>query len=145
MSFTGQGPENLGHIDGRLANCPDSPNCVCSQAHAVTRSNDHQMDPIPYDSLRLISDGQAITKAFLIQRIKETIERNFSRASLISESDRYLHFEFRSLLFRFVDDVEFYLDDNNQQIHFRSASRVGYSDMGVNRKRMNKISQELKK
>ncbi len=141
MSFTGQRPDNLGHIDGRLSNCPDSPNCVCSQA----QTEQHRIEPIPYESVQTTANGQTVTSAVILQRIKDTVEQNFSRVSLISESDRYLHFEFKSLLFRFVDDVEFFLDDTNQQIHFRSASRVGHSDLGVNRKRMNKITQELKK
>jgi uncharacterized protein (DUF1499 family) len=48
--------------------------------------------------------------------------------------------EFRSALFRFVDDVEFVLDDSARVIHFRSASRAGYYDFGVNRRRMQEIS-----
>jgi len=51
----------------------------------------------------------------------------------------YLHVEFRSTLFRFVDDVEFVIDEPQGLIHIRSASRVGYSDLGANRKRMEKI------
>jgi uncharacterized protein (DUF1499 family) len=50
-----------------------------------------------------------------------------------------LHAEFRSAIFRFVDDVEFMVDPESQRIHARSASRVGYSDMGVNRRRMEEI------
>ena len=64
------------------------------------------------------------------------------RATVIKESPHYLHVEFSSLLFRFVDDVEFFLDDMEKLIHIRSASRVGYSDLGVNRRRVDKIRAE---
>ncbi len=61
------------------------------------------------------------------------------RIKLVEEEDSYLHYEFTSLLFRFVDDVEFLFEDATKTIHFRSASRVGYGDFGVNRKRMEEI------
>ncbi len=61
------------------------------------------------------------------------------RTTIVAEREDYLHVEFRSRLFRFVDDVEFYLEDERGLIQFRSASRLGYSDMGVNRRRMEKI------
>ena len=53
--------------------------------------------------------------------------------------DRTLTAEYRSLIFRFIDDVDFLLDEKEGVIHFRSASRVGYSDLGANRKRMERI------
>jgi uncharacterized protein (DUF1499 family) len=58
---------------------------------------------------------------------------------LIEEDETYLHYEFTSLLLRFVDDVEFLFDDETKTIHFRSASRTGYGDLGVNRKRMEQV------
>ena len=61
------------------------------------------------------------------------------RAKLVEEDEDYLHYEFTSLLLRFVDDVEFVFDDATKTIHFRSASRTGYSDLGVNRRRMEEI------
>ena len=61
------------------------------------------------------------------------------RAKLVEEDEDYLHYEFTSLLLRFVDDVEFVFDDATRTIHFRSASRTGYSDLGVNRRRMEEI------
>ena len=78
-----------------------------------------------------------------IEEIKSVIAKHFSRAKLVSETGHYLHYEFTSLIFRFVDDVEFYVDTDKQQIDFRSAARVGHSDMGKNRKRMQKISDLL--
>lgn len=61
------------------------------------------------------------------------------RTRLIGEDDFYLHYEVTSLLFRFVDDVEFLFDDPTRTIRFRSASRTGYGDLGVNRWRMEQI------
>lgn len=61
------------------------------------------------------------------------------RTKLVEEDEVYLRYEFTSLLFRFVDDVEFVFDDASKTIHFRSASRTGYGDLGVNRKRMEEI------
>jgi uncharacterized protein (DUF1499 family) len=65
------------------------------------------------------------------------------RTKLVEENDSYLHYEFTSLLFRFVDDVEFLFDDESKTIHFRSASRTGYGDFGVNRRRMEVIRSLL--
>jgi uncharacterized protein (DUF1499 family) len=61
------------------------------------------------------------------------------RAKVMTDSDTYLHVEFRSLVFRFVDDVEFLADDDAKVIHVRSASRVGHSDLGANRRRIETI------
>jgi uncharacterized protein (DUF1499 family) len=61
------------------------------------------------------------------------------RSKLVEETESYLHYEFTSLLLRFVDDVEFVFDDTTKTIHFRSASRTGYSDLGVNRRRMEEL------
>jgi uncharacterized protein (DUF1499 family) len=58
---------------------------------------------------------------------------------LVEEDEAYLHYEFTSLVLRFVDDVEFLFDDESKTIHFRSASRTGYGDLGVNRKRMEQV------
>jgi uncharacterized protein (DUF1499 family) len=60
-------------------------------------------------------------------------------ATFVEETETYWHVEFRSRIFRFVDDVEFLFDRDNKVIHVRSASRVGYSDLGVNRKRVEEI------
>ena len=68
---------------------------------------------------------------------------NFEDVTTTSESEDYIHFEFTSSFFRFVDDVEFLLDEESELVHFRSASRVGRSDLGVNRSRMKKITELL--
>lgn len=120
---TGKRPTHLGITSGRLAPCPDKPNCVSSQE----QKERHHIEPIQYK----IGDKEAYLK------FKQIINK-LKRATLISEKADYLHVEFKSRLFGFVDDVEFYFPGNGI-IHVRSASRLGYSDLGVNRKRIEKI------
>ena len=74
-----------------------------------------------------------------MEKLKDAIEETFPRAKLVTEEESYLHYEFTSLIFRFVDDGEFLLDEEGSVINFRSSSRVGYSDMGANRKRIESI------
>ena len=132
ISFSGRAPAKIGVINGKLAACPDSPNCVSTQA----TDSEQKMSPI---ALTVAGDsGQAA-----IEKIKAVIEKHFSRAKLVSEKANYLRYEFTSLIFRFVDDVEFLIDTDKQRIDFRSAARVGHSDLGKNRKRMQEISDLL--
>jgi uncharacterized protein (DUF1499 family) len=65
------------------------------------------------------------------------------RTRIVSRDTYYVHAEFRSRLFRFVDDVELVVDPAAHLVHFRSASRVGHSDFGVNRRRMEELSRTL--
>jgi uncharacterized protein (DUF1499 family) len=67
----------------------------------------------------------------------------YPRTRLVSRDTQYVHAEFRSRLFRFVDDVEFVVDPVQHVVHFRSASRVGHGDFGVNRRRMEDVSRTL--
>lgn len=121
-------PTNLGVKDGKLAACPASPNCICTQVEDVG----HHMDAIRITG----STADALAK------LKQAIA-TMPRAKIVTESADYLHVECTSLIFRFVDDVEFWIDGPNQTIHFRSASRVGHGDLGVNRKRMEAIRKVL--
>ena len=66
---------------------------------------------------------------------------SLKRTKIITDTENYIHIEFRTALFKFVDDVEFFFNDSEKLIHFRSAARLGYSDMGVNRKRMENITK----
>lgn len=109
---------------GTFAPCPDSPNCVSTQATDET----HAIAPYAF------TGSAADAKTSLLAAIDA-----MPRTKIITETDTYLHVEFRSLIFRFVDDVEFFIDDASQTVQFRSASRVGHSDLGVNRKRMEEI------
>jgi len=63
----------------------------------------------------------------------------------VEQTGDYLRVEFRSFLFRFCDDVEFYYDRRSGLVHFRSASRVGHSDLGVNRRRMEQIREQFQR
>jgi uncharacterized protein (DUF1499 family) len=117
-------PSQIGVTAGRLAPCPDSPNCVSSQSE----DERHAIEP-----LRNEGAAEAAMQG-LIDVIK-----GMKRARIIIAQKRYIHAEFTSFLFRFVDDVEFLLDEESKTIHVRSASRVGYSDLGVNRKRVETI------
>ena len=118
-------PPKLGVNEGKLTPCPESPNCVSTQSD----SQDHKMEPITWKGTREVA----------VSRIKETISRDFPGAALVEEGPGYLRYEFRSLIFRFVDDVEFYVVQEAGEIHFRSASRVGLSDLGANKFRMKKL------
>jgi uncharacterized protein (DUF1499 family) len=124
VACPGSRPKNPGVVDGRLAPCPKSPNCVSS------RSDDkgHYIAPILYDGTLNEAREKLIA---VIQSMK--------RSRIVTVEGTYIHAEFTSAVFRFVDDVEFYLDDSEKAIHMRSASRVGKSDLGVNRKRMEKV------
>ena len=122
----GMRPPHLGVKDGRLAPCPDSPNCVSSQSTDAA----HSVAPLTYTT----------TSADAVADLRKIIE-GIKRAVIIKETATYLHIEFTSALLRFVDDVEFFVDDAEKKIHVRSASRVGYSDLGVNRRRVERIRQ----
>lgn len=128
MSLFSRRPTNLGVTNGRLAECPASPNCVCSHASDAA----HRAEPLTF------SDSPAEAMA----RVKAVVTA-MPRTRIVTETETYLHVEFTSRIFRFTDDVEFLLDSNAKVIHFRSASRVGYSDLGVNRARMEAIRREF--
>jgi len=121
--FAGKRPTNLGVKAGKLTPCPNTPNCVSSQSS----DQEHAIEPLPYAQ---ITDIKRVVK-------------NMERTTIIEETENYLYAEFKSKLMGFVDDVEFHKDDINQVIHVRSASRLGKSDLGVNRKRVEEIRQQL--
>jgi len=124
FSFSGTRPNNLGIQAGQLANCPDSPNCVSSQSTDAV----HQIAPLVYED--------SATEAF--ERLKMIIQ-NLDNAKIIREEQDYLYAEFTSAIMGFVDDVEFNLSEADQIINVRSASRLGESDLGVNRNRVETI------
>jgi uncharacterized protein (DUF1499 family) len=124
LSLVSSRPASLGVRDGRLASCPDSPNCVSTQ----TDDEAHRLEPLHYTG----SAEQAIERL-------STFISSQPRTRIVKQTENYLHVEYTSLLFRFVDDVEFHCDDSAKVIHFRSASRVGHSDLGVNRRRMEEV------
>ena len=111
-----------------LKTCPKSPNCVSSQAG----DPEHAIAPLVY------SDSRADAYA----RLKKVLGE-MKRTTIVAEKEDYLSAEATSLIFRFVDDVEFYFPAAEKVIHVRSASRVGNSDLGVNRKRMEEIRKRF--
>jgi uncharacterized protein (DUF1499 family) len=123
---SGTAPDNLGIHEGRLAACPDSPNCVNSQASDAQ----HAIEPLPLKGTP--EQTQARLKALISEE---------PRATLVEEAPDYLRAEFSSKLMRFVDDVEFMIGDAAVQV--RSASRLGYADFDVNRERIERLRQRL--
>jgi uncharacterized protein (DUF1499 family) len=120
--FSGSRPGNLGIHDGRFAPCPSTPNCVSSQGTEPAV----QIAPLKFSGDKTIAQIKA---AVLAQ----------PGSAIISETDSYLYAEFTSSLMGFVDDVEFYADNAAQTVQVRSASRLGESDLGVNRQRIESI------
>jgi uncharacterized protein (DUF1499 family) len=108
----------------RIAPCPKSPNCVSSLAP----DDAHRVDAI-----RFTGDPAAA-----LAKLRAVIEA-MPRAQITRIDSDSLHAEFTSWLLRFVDDVDAVVDPDAGVIHLRSASRVGYSDLGVNRKRVEAI------
>jgi uncharacterized protein (DUF1499 family) len=124
VSLLARRPPNLGVKNGQLAPCPASPNCVCTHAE----DDEHAIEP-----LRFIG-----TPAEAMAKLKQALDM-LPRKQVVTETPDYLHVECWSLIFRYTDDVEFLIDGPIQTIQFRSASRIGRSDFGVNRARMEAI------
>ncbi len=127
IGCAGGRPHNLGAREGLLAPCPRSPNCVASQAD----DEKHRIAPLAFSG-----DPDAAfarLRLLLAQRADTTIRE---------DTPGYLRVELRTLLF--VDDGEFLLDPANKVIHVRSASRLGYSDFGKNRSRLEAIRRQFR-
>lgn len=119
----------LGLSEGYLESCPASQNCVVSQ----NADPKHIIEPIPYHIDR--------------NKARETVLKVLTvvpRTEVVEQTDNYIHALSKSRIFRFVDDVEFYFPENENVIHIRSASRLGESDLGVNRRRMEQIRLALR-
>jgi uncharacterized protein (DUF1499 family) len=119
QSRSGNAP---GLVDGKLQSCPDSPNCVCSE---YPGDSGHYVEPIT------AGDNTGILRQ-AIAELGGTIK---------TDTANYIAATFRSPLFGFVDDLEIRIDDAGNQIHLRSASRVGRGDLGANRKRVQRLRQ----
>jgi len=129
---SGTKPTDIGVKNGQFKACPSSPNCISTQA--AKDDAQHHMLPISY------TGSMEVAKTKLLEVIN-----GMERTVVTEKADNYIHSEFMSKTMKFVDDVEFYFDDTNKVIHFRSASRKGHSDLGVNRKRMEAITAGFKK
>jgi uncharacterized protein (DUF1499 family) len=119
---------SLGVVDGRLRDCPPTPNCVSSD---VDPGDSHYISPI------IDASGDKWAS------IEPTVGA-LPGAQLVASSDDYAYFTFTSRLFGFVDDVEFHYRPDVDQIAVRSASRVGQGDLNANRKRIETIRAALR-
>jgi uncharacterized protein (DUF1499 family) len=126
--FAGTSPTNIGIQSGHLTTCFVSPNCVSSQA----QDEQHFIQPLTFQG-----DNQKAI-AFLA-----TIINNQPRTKIIKQTDDYLYVEFTSKWMGFVDDVEFYVNPQENIIEVKSASRLGESDLGINRNRIETIRKQL--
>ncbi|MBW2219045.1 MAG: DUF1499 domain-containing protein [Deltaproteobacteria bacterium] len=127
-SCAGTPPSHLGVKNGKFEPCPDKPNCVNSQSS----DKDHYIEPLTYKG----------SKAAAAKKLKKVI-LSMERTRIVEDTDNYLRVEFKSAVMGFVDDVEFYFPDE-PIIHLKSASRIGYSDFGVNSKRVKQVRQLFK-
>lgn len=126
--FSGSRPTDLGVRNGRLKPPPSTPNCVSSQAEGGY----HAIAPLEYRGSR-----EAAFAALL------GIVRSTPRTRVAEQSADYLYVEYTSALMGYVDDVEFWFPPDRRIIHVRSASRLGSSDLGVNRRRVEDIRARL--
>ncbi|MBT8148105.1 MAG: DUF1499 domain-containing protein [Gammaproteobacteria bacterium] len=118
----GEPPQDIGILEGRLANCPDSPNCVCS----FESRESHTIAPLQANLAQV-----------------QQVLMGLPEARIVNSEGNYLYAEFTSRIMGFVDDVEFLYDPDSNVTHVRSASRLGYSDMGANRNRIEAIRTAL--
>jgi len=116
-------PPKVQLVDGRLRACPKSPNCVSSESDDTSS----RVEPLTFKGPPEKAWGD----------LKETIQELGGKIQ--EEHDGYLWATFTSRVFRFVDDVEFRMVSTDGIIHVRSGARVGYSDLGVNRRRVEKL------
>jgi uncharacterized protein (DUF1499 family) len=120
--FSWKRPRNLGVLDGRLAPCKRSPNCVSSQAHPSDA--EHYIAPLAFHGS--------------MRELRKALEV-MPRSTVIREEGNYLYAEFRTRFMRYVDDVELYYVPHENLVHVRSASRLGRRDFGVNRERVERL------
>jgi len=122
IGCAGERPTTLGASDGQLGTCPDSPNCISS----FESRESHQVAPLQ-------------TSLADLKQVLTTLPE----AAIITDQSPYLYAEFTSRLMGYVDDVEFLEDPTSGLVHVRSASRLGQSDLGANRKRIEGIRATL--
>jgi len=117
--------EANGLVEGKLSKCPDKPNCVCSEFEADVA---HYVKPAVFS---------VSTASEALSKMKNSVREMGGNIQV--ENDNYLAATFTSSIFRFVDDLEIRVDKDQKMIHLRSASRVGRSDRGVNRERIERL------
>jgi uncharacterized protein (DUF1499 family) len=130
FKFSGKQPANLGAKNGKLALVVNKPNNVSSQADL--NDGAHYVAPFKFT-------GDA---AAAFQKLVKLVQGQ-PRANVVTQDGQYLHAEFSTPLMGFVDDAEFLLAPEQTLIHVRSAARLGYSDLGVNRKRVESLRAQF--
>ena len=130
ISIPGKRPRNLGPNNGRLAACPSSPNCVSSDA-------DDEAHRVPAFQV-------AAPAARTWEAVREAVAA-LPRTRIVTDTGEYLHAECSSALLGFVDDLELHLRPLEGIVAVRSASRVGYSDLGVNASRVEALRMHLQR
>lgn len=130
--YNNQRPTDLGITNGRFKLCPNTPNCVSTQADPT--DTQHFIEAIPFTG----------TASDAIQKVAQLLGQK-PRTHIVSQTSYYLHAEVTIALFGFIDDVEFFADEQTHLLHFRSASRMGTHDLWVNRLRMNAFRKEFMK
>jgi len=113
--------------DGKLSACPRRPNCVSSEDNA----GPSRIEALPFTG----PPGAAL------ECLKRAIKGIGGAIEI--ESDGYIWAVFKTTVFRFIDDMEFRIDPRNRVVHLRSASRIGYYDFGVNRRRTAALRQRF--
>lgn len=129
LSCSGKRPSSLGVTDAGLAPCPSSPNCVSSDA----TDDVHRVEALALTGAPEEAWGS----------LREEVAR-WPRTTVVEDTGSYLHAECASALFGFVDDLELHLRASDGVIAVRSASRVGYGDLGVNRRRVEGLREALR-
>lgn len=122
-------PGGLGINQGKLAPMPKSPNAVSS----LSDDPEKKVEPIPFN-------GDLNESKEWIKKALDT----YGNIRILSEETNYIHAVNTTSQMKYNDDLEFYFDENTKLIQFRSASRVGYSDRGLNRKRYESLLDLLK-
>ncbi len=129
LGYQSRSGSAAGLVAGRLSPCPQTPNCICSEFEA---DSSHYVEAMPL--------GDADNKKSMAA-IKQLVEQ--MGGSIQVQTAEYMAARFTSSIFRYVDDFEVRLDQENGLIHLRSASRVGRGDLGANLKRIEQFKQGL--
>ena len=130
MSSTTHATAGSADRPDKFSPCPDSPNCVSTQS----TDKAHFIEPLHYAGS--LADAR--------QKLIDILE-NTKRVRLLKVETDYIHAEFRSIIFHFIDDVELYFPPDQSIIHVKSASRKGYFDFGANRRRVERLRAAFEK
>jgi len=123
-------PTNLGETNGSLASLPRTPNAISSQTADIRK----KVEPFPFK--KNLTESKNSIKIIL---------EDFEGLTIVHEAKNYIHALSTSKTMRFHDDIEFFFDERSKVVHFRSASRIGYSDMNVNRNRYERLKESYMK